>query len=134
MQIYVVLRSLYLVSLGPIHLESVLRKASLGTTDALLDCGQAHPRIWSLYDTLNCHEFLPYHARHSTEENHAWMSGEKMVFDGNDQVHKPNWGWIAAHGGRAEVCCTDSGKSALRRRGYVIWDKERLERDQTLAI
>lgn len=58
----------------------------------------------------------------------AWTSGAPLEFHGDSYKDGPNAAWLWSTGGEAEVCYFQPNKEGLRKWGYVMWDKERLDR------
>lgn len=58
----------------------------------------------------------------------AWTSGAPLKFYGDSYKDGPNAAWLWSTGGEAEVCYFQPDKEGLRKWGYVMWDKERLDR------
>lgn len=55
-------------------------------------------------------------------------SGAPSEFLGDSYKDSPNAAWLWSTGGEAELCYFQSNKEGLRKWGYVMWDKERLDR------
>ncbi|PGH15046.1 hypothetical protein AJ80_05671 [Polytolypa hystricis UAMH7299] len=119
-----------LFSLGPLDFAQALRSP---TWDFLWSLpGDSWDKTMGTFVAALPLEYYPYHARHPTEENRAWLAKKNQHFHGDDRVHGPNWGWIVGNKGKVEVYYALRECRKFRRRGYVFWDKARIERNQAL--
>ena len=58
----------------------------------------------------------------------AWANGAPLGFDGDGDKNGPNAAWPWSTGNSVEIRYYESHKAGLRKWGYVMWDKERLDR------
>lgn len=89
----------------------LLKKNLIDTTGFFLTC------------TL---EEMPYDYVYSTDAFDDWINQSPLRFiDDNDG---PNAAWTWSNGDKVELFPFESSKEDLRKWGYVMWDKDRLDR------
>lgn len=57
----------------------------------------------------------------------AWTNGAFLGFDGDSDRDGPNAAWVWSTGNKVEIRYNQYSKEGLRKWGYVMWDKERLD-------
>ncbi len=57
----------------------------------------------------------------------AYESGASIVFVGDDRTNYPNAGWIWSTKNKVEIYYDQYENKGMRKWGYVMWDRERLD-------
>ncbi len=57
----------------------------------------------------------------------AWLNQDFQGFSGDDDRDSPNAAWVWSTKNKVEIRYYQSDKEALRKWGYVMWDKVRLD-------
>jgi len=74
----------------------------------------------------------PYDYSFRTETNRAYLEGQAMYI-GSDCLKEPNSAWVWSSGNKVQVLYNEANKQSLRKWGYVMWDRSRLNDWQVLG-
>ena len=58
----------------------------------------------------------------------AWNRKDSLAFHKDGDKDGPNAAWPWSTGNKVELCYNQPGTAGLRKWGYVMWDKDRLDR------
>ena len=114
------------MTLGPQKLYESLEADNIDTFKSVVMMRDYAKTEWSINQVLIHGE--PFHVKNPTSQNRAWLSQQKMDFEG-DVGSGPNFGWVVANDWKYTVdWAYDLPNNAdLQILDYVMWDEDRIK-------